>query len=43
VFALARARGSTVVPVKVWPPSFEKLMRMSLLHAPGVFTPVYRS
>jgi hypothetical protein len=28
--------------VNVAPPSFETLTRMSLLHAPGVFTPVNR-
>src|ERR1700687_2659594 len=34
-------RGSVVVPVNVAPPSCETLTRMSLLQAPGVFTPVY--
>jgi len=31
-----------VVPVKVEPPSFDTLSRMSLLQAPGVLTPVKR-
>jgi len=30
------------VPVNVPPPFVETLTRMSLLHAPVVFTPVYR-
>src|SRR2546423_15611475 len=39
---LVSSRGSVVVPVNVLPPSFETLTRMSLLQAPGVFTPVNR-
>ena len=31
-----------MVPVNVWPPSFETLKRMSSLQAPGVLTPVKR-
>jgi hypothetical protein len=37
---LGSARGFTVVPVKVAPPLVEVLTRMSLLQAPGTFTPV---
>ena len=36
---LVSFRGSVVVPVKVAPPSLDVLSRMSLLQAPGVFTP----
>ena len=42
VLVLVRARGSVVVPVKVAAPSLETLIRMSLLQAPAVFTPVKR-
>ena len=42
VFTDGSARGSLVVPVKVFPPLVETLTRMSSLQAPGVFTPVKR-
>jgi len=40
VVTVGSARGLVVVPVNVLPPSVETLTRMSLLQAPGVFTPV---